>query len=51
MTAPGKSGGQLAGYGGEEVDLTAGNYEGLDGRTLKVNGEEFDLFGTLYVDK
>ena len=30
------------------VDLAAGTYDDLDGRTVVVGGERFDLFGTLY---
>ena len=34
----------------ETVDLTAGDYGKLSGRTVDVGGEDFDIFGTLYKD-
>lgn len=32
----------------QTVDLNAGSYDKLDGRTVEVGGEGFDLFGALY---
>ncbi len=37
-------------FAGQTVDLSAGAYEGLTGRTAKVGGKEFDIFATLYVE-
>jgi hypothetical protein len=39
-----------ADFAGQTVDLSAGSYDGLTGRTAKVGGKEFDIFATLYVE-
>jgi hypothetical protein len=39
-----------ADFAGQTVDLSAGAYDGLSGRTAKVGGKEFDIFATLYVE-
>jgi hypothetical protein len=33
-----------------KVDMQAGTYDGFEGRTVTVDGQAFDLFGTLYKD-
>lgn len=35
-------------FSGQSVEMTAGTYESLDGRSIVLDGERFDLFGTLY---
>ena len=42
------TGAALAALGDHTVNLTAGAYEGINGRTLTIGGQEFDLLGTLY---
>ncbi|MBX3458723.1 MAG: hypothetical protein KF696_02015 [Planctomycetes bacterium] len=37
-------------FKGQRVNLAVGNFEGVTGRVAKVDGKEFDLFATLYVD-
>lgn len=37
-------------FKGQTVNLAVGNYEGVDKRTAKIDGKEFDIFATLYVD-
>lgn len=44
------TGADLQAYGDEEVDFTVGNFGGLEGRTVIVGDQRFDLFDTLYVE-
>jgi hypothetical protein len=42
--------GARARLAGQKVNLTAGNFDGVNGRLAKVGGVEFDFFATLYVN-
>jgi hypothetical protein len=42
--------GALRGLQGLNVDLAAGEFAGMSGRTVSVGGRSLDLFGLLYVD-
>jgi hypothetical protein len=39
---------QLKDLGDDKADLTAGKYDGMDGRNVKLSGEKFDIGGAIY---